>query len=174
MKKHYLIAFALTVFLAAGCSTATQRAPVPPTVDIKASAKPVDVAPAPVKPVPVVPPSGAAPKSTIVIQTQSSLSGIVGQEFVAIFTANGGVEPYAWRIAKGTLPPGLSLEPILVIPDCAPPAPPEKPNCRAPYNDPQSIKITGTPTNVGSFPVTLSATDSSGMVGVLVTTFVIQ
>lgn len=79
------------------------------------------------------------------MQTQSPLSGSVDQEFVAVFAASGSNEPYAWLLTKGLLPSGLSLEPILVIPDCAPPAPPEKPNCRAPYNDPERIKIFGTP-----------------------------
>lgn len=174
MKKQYLLTIATIVFIAAGCNSVSQSVPLPSPAIEDNGAKPVDRAPAPVKPSPAPRPPDAEPKKTISIQTQSSLRGATGQEFVAIFTAVGGAEPYVWRIAKGALPSGLSIEPILVVPDCAPPAPPEKPNCRAPYNDPQSIKITGTLTKAGSFPITLSATDSSGVVGTASVTLVIK
>lgn len=160
--KKYLLAFVASTFIATGCNAATQVVPLPPSKIENYDAKPVGNVPAPAKPMPVAPPTDVNPKSSISIQIQSPLIGGVGQEFVAVFVASGGSEPYTWRVAKGSLlPPGLSLEPILVIPDCAPPAPPEKPNCRPPYNDPTSIKITGTSTESGSFPITLSTTDSS-------------
>ncbi len=151
------------MLLAVGCNSTAQVMPLPTPSDRNANLKPVsDVAVAAAVPVAAVPPVNTESNSSIGIQTQSSLIGGVGQEFVAVFVASGGSEPYTWRVAKGSLlPPGLSLEPILVIPDCAPPAPPEKPNCRPPYNDPTSIKITGTSTESGSFPITLSTTDSS-------------
>lgn len=56
-----------------------------------------------------------------------------------IFTAKGGTAPYNWTLT-GTLPAGMSL--------------PETTDAQA--------QITGTPTAVGTFPVTLTVTDSNG------------
>ena len=95
----------------------------------------------------------------ITIRVPENLSGTTGQEFNAIFEASGGQPPYTWQITGGTLPAGLTLKPILVFPDCTPVQPPAKPNCRAPYDDPTKTKVTGTPTQAGSFPLSLTATD---------------
>ena len=55
------------------------------------------------------------------------------------FTAKGGTEPYNWALT-GTLPASMSLS----------------------GNAGKEVQITGTPTAVGTFPVTLTVTDSSG------------
>jgi len=54
-------------------------------------------------------------------------------------TATGGVPPYRWSLAAGSLPPGLTL-------------------------NPSTGAIAGTTTSTGSYPVTLGVTDSLGSV----------
>ncbi|MFZ0008856.1 MAG: S8 family serine peptidase, partial [Steroidobacteraceae bacterium] len=43
------------------------------------------------------------------ITTSSLASGQAGMAYTATLAATGGVAPYAWSVAGGTLPPGLSL-----------------------------------------------------------------
>jgi hypothetical protein len=62
-------------------------------------------------------------------------SGTVGIGYSFCFTATGGTPPYAWSVTAGGLPPGLVLSP--------------SGGC-----------ITGTPSAAGSFPVTVTVTDS--------------
>jgi hypothetical protein len=62
--------------------------------------------------------------------------GVVGQSFVRQLPAAGGVPPYNWTIASGSLPPGLSLN--------------------------SNGQITGTPTSAGAFPYRIRLTDSKG------------
>jgi len=61
---------------------------------------------------------------------------VAGKPFMAPpLTATGGVPPYAWSLAGGTLPPGLSL-------------------------DSASGVVSGTPTAPGTFPLTVGVADS--------------
>ena len=60
----------------------------------------------------------------------------VNKSYKAILTAGGGSAPYAWTVASGQLPPGLSL-------------------------DRTSGQITGTPTQAGQFSVTVGVSDST-------------
>jgi Putative Ig domain len=45
----------------------------------------------------------------LVLTTNSLPAGTVGTSYHSIFTATGGVPPYSWSQAGGTLPPGLSI-----------------------------------------------------------------
>ena len=54
-------------------------------------------------------------------------------------TATGGTEPYAWSISSGTLPAGLSLD--------------------------ATGHLTGTPTETGTFPITVTVTDANTQSG---------
>ncbi len=69
------------------------------------------------------------------ITTMLLPGGAVSSMYSATVTGTGGILPYAWSIAAGMLPPGLTL-------------------------DPASGTISGVPTSVGSFPFTLRLTDS--------------
>ncbi|WP_408903604.1 putative Ig domain-containing protein [Methylobacterium radiotolerans] len=73
----------------------------------------------------------------LAVAGSASTSAIAGQAYSAQFTASGGAGPYAWTLASGTLPPGLSL-------------------------DAASGQISGTPTTLGSYPgLQVRATDSA-------------
>ncbi|MFD2571789.1 putative Ig domain-containing protein [Spirosoma soli] len=63
-----------------------------------------------------------------------------GQAFSQAFTASNGQTPYSFSLASGTLPTGLSLTSTGVL--------------------------SGTPSQSGSFPITVRATDANGCVGV--------
>jgi hypothetical protein len=52
---------------------------------------------------------GGATASTLAITTQSLPAGQVGNPYTATLSATGGKEPYAWSLASGTPPSGLSL-----------------------------------------------------------------
>ena len=56
------------------------------------------------------------------------------------FTAKGVTAPYKWEVTSGTLPAGMRLS----------------------ETTGEQVKITGTPTKTGNFPVTLTVTDSKG------------
>ena len=56
------------------------------------------------------------------------------------FTASGGAAPYKWEVTSGTLPAGMRLSAAAG----------------------EQVKITGTPTAAGTFPVTLTVTDKNG------------
>nr|MBZ4194465.1 Ig domain-containing protein [Candidatus Contendobacter sp.] len=78
-----------------------------------------------------------------VLKVALSISeGTLNMPFNSLLTATGGTLPYTFKILTGTLPPGLTLN-ILV----------------------GGGEITGTPTQVGSFPFVVQATDSSGATG---------
>ncbi len=62
-------------------------------------------------------------------------SAALGAPFVMSFTASGGKAPYVYALTAGTLPPGLQLSP--------------------------SGTITGIPEAMGSYTITVGATDSS-------------
>ncbi|MGH9740035.1 MAG: putative Ig domain-containing protein [Candidatus Acidiferrales bacterium] len=76
---------------------------------------------------------------TLSISTSNLPGGTVGTAYSATVQASGGKTPYAWSIASGALPPGLSL-------------------------NGSSGAISGTPTGSGSFSVTIRAQDSSSPV----------
>jgi hypothetical protein len=60
----------------------------------------------------------------------------MGKTYKATLMAVGGVRPYLWSVIKGTLPPGLTL-------------------------DPTSGRITGVPTSAGKTTITFQVTDAS-------------
>ncbi len=71
------------------------------------------------------------------VHTPSSLpDATLGIGYSTALAAAGGSAPYSWSVASGALPPGLGL-------------------------DPSTGAITGTPTAVGSYPFTVSVSDSS-------------
>jgi hypothetical protein len=59
------------------------------------------------------------------------------------FSSNGGVEPYTWSVASGTLPPGLALT--------SPYAPSDN-----------NSQLSGTPTTAGTYAFTMKVPDSEG------------
>ncbi len=73
---------------------------------------------------------------TLTIVTASLPSGNQNQSYSAMLQANGGVTPYTWGIASGSLPAGLSLNPT-------------------------TGAITGTPTGGGTYNFTVQIADSN-------------
>ncbi len=82
---------------------------------------------------PAASPAQAAGK-TLTISPTTLPSGVAGQPYTATLSAAGGKAPYAWSISSGALPAGLTLS---------------------------SGDIVGTPTDAGTFSVTVKVTDSS-------------
>jgi hypothetical protein len=76
----------------------------------------------------------AAP-AALAISTSTLPATEVGQSYSTTLAASGGVPPDTWEVTAGALPDGLSLSP--------------------------SGKITGTPTQMGTFTFTVTVTDSS-------------
>jgi hypothetical protein len=72
----------------------------------------------------------------LTISTTSLSSGQVSLPYAANLAASGGTTPYSWSVLSGSLPPGLVLTAA-------------------------SGKISGTPTQNGSFPAQIQVTDSS-------------
>jgi hypothetical protein len=70
------------------------------------------------------------------ITTSSLPAGQVSANYSATLAASGGTPPYAWSIASGSLPPGLTLQASLG-------------------------SINGTPSQSGTFSITMLAKDSS-------------
>jgi hypothetical protein len=50
------------------------------------------------------------PAGSLTIVTSSLPAGEVGKDYSGLIEAVGGTAPYAWSIASGVLPPGLSLD----------------------------------------------------------------
>jgi hypothetical protein len=76
--------------------------------------------------------------SNVSITTSSPLpDAVAGSPYARSLSASGGVPPYVWTLAAGSLPPGLAL-------------------------DPAAPAIAGTPTANGAFAFTLQVTDASG------------
>ena len=81
--------------------------------------------------------SATQPATTSLAIAMNSLpDGVTGLTYSAALAAAGGTLPYVWSLAYGALPTGLTL-------------------------DPNSGAISGTPTVLGSFNVTVQASDSS-------------
>jgi uncharacterized repeat protein (TIGR01451 family) len=74
------------------------------------------------------------PALTIVTGTPLAPPQNVGTPFALTFAAAGGVAPYAWSVAGGTLPPGLALQ--------------------------SNGLLSGVPTSVGSFAFTIEVIDA--------------
>ena len=72
------------------------------------------------------------------IITVSPLSSTRGIAYSKQFSVNGGVAPYTWLVASGTLPPGLTLS--------------------------TQGRLTGTPITAGTYVVIIQAMDSQGAV----------
>jgi len=79
--------------------------------------------------------SGTPVPADLVITTTSLANGTVGTNYLATVSATGGVTPYTWSIASGTLPPGLALNPSTGV-------------------------ISGTPTTRGPWSFTVRVQDS--------------
>ncbi len=74
-------------------------------------------------------------RAPLAVTTASILStGSAGASYVQAFTAGGGLSPYTWSLT-GTLPAGLNFS--------------------------TSGRLTGIPTQVGSFPITVQVTDAA-------------
>jgi hypothetical protein len=72
---------------------------------------------------------------TVKIKTQSLHVGIVGEHYSTVLRAVGGSLPYTWQMVHGSnLPPGLVLNAT-------------------------TGKITGTPSNIGTFGFTVKVMD---------------
>jgi hypothetical protein len=73
--------------------------------------------------------------SSLTILTEEFPPAWKGRAYQAQFAACGGVTPYTWSIAEGSLPPGLTLDPL-------------------------SGKVTGVPTQFGEFGFAIQVEDS--------------
>jgi PKD repeat protein len=76
----------------------------------------------------------------VAVDTVSLPYGVTGRAYAQTLSASGGVSPYTWSIASGSLPDGLTL-------------------------DGATGAISGTPTTVGSYNFTVQATDDIGETG---------
>ena len=81
----------------------------------------------------------AAPNPSPVLSNPTVSTATVGVGFSQNFTASGGVSPYSYSLASGILPTGLSLSTTGIL--------------------------SGTPTQTGSFTLTVRVTDVNGCVG---------
>ena len=72
----------------------------------------------------------------LVVTTASLADGVVGESYNQTLGASGGVKPYTWGMASGSLPGGLSLD--------------------------SSGRISGVPSAHGTFSFTVQVTDSQG------------
>ena len=79
------------------------------------------------------------PTPTIVLSPATLPNPAAGTAYAQTITASGGVTPYGFALTAGSLPPGLSLS--------------------------SGGALTGTPTAVGSFNLTVTATDANGQTG---------
>ncbi len=86
--------------------------------------------------------------SAVTLSPASLPAADAGVPYAQALSASGGVAPYAFALASGALPAGLSLA--------------------------SDGALSGTPTEVGSFAVTLSATDANGQTGTRAYTLVVN
>jgi hypothetical protein len=78
---------------------------------------------------------GLAPTAALKVATSSVAAGITGASYSASLAASGGSGSYIWELASGSLPPGLSLV---------------------------GAKVSGTPTERGSWTFVMRVTDTYG------------
>jgi len=83
------------------------------------------------------------------IGSPASVTGMKGTFFTHIPTATGGVPPYSWQIAAGTLPVGINM-------------------------NPNTGALVGTPTSAGTSTVTLQLSDSKSQVAQKALTIVVN
>jgi Leucine-rich repeat (LRR) protein len=81
--------------------------------------------------------------ATVSVTNPATTNASPGTSFNQTFTASGGTAPRSFSVASGSLPTGLSLSTMGVL--------------------------SGTPTQSGSFPITVRATDANGCSGVSAT-----
>jgi subtilisin family serine protease len=81
-----------------------------------------------------------APPLTLVITSSSLPPGTAGSAYTASVTAGGGVGPYAWSLASGSLPAGLVLS----------------------SSGTPSATISGTPVKQGNYNFSIRVTDADG------------
>ena len=77
-----------------------------------------------------------APAPLLAVTPGALVDGVVGYLYTTGVGYSGGLGPDTWQITSGSLPPGLSI-------------------------DQASGMITGSPTTTGTYPFTISATDST-------------
>ncbi len=83
------------------------------------------------------PASAADPAATLTISAPSPGTIVAGSKVKLALAVTGGSGPYSWRLAEGSLPPGLKLHP-------------------------HNGRISGVATDPGEFRFTVMVTDSSG------------
>ncbi|MEK7193738.1 MAG: Ser-Thr-rich GPI-anchored membrane family protein [Patescibacteria group bacterium] len=99
----------------------------------------------------------------ITVKTSSNLSGTVGASFNAVFDVFGGTPGYTFSVTAGSLPPGLSIFPVLPPTTCGGTTTSSGGQC-VPYK-PTSASLQGTPTQAGTYKFTLTAKDELGATG---------
>lgn len=108
-------------------------APAPPKPEPTNPPPPTNPpAPEPTQP----PPPSNPPPAPLAITTSALPGGAVGVPYGHTLAAQGGVQPYSWSIASGSLPPGLALSP-------------------------STGAITGTPVSPGTYSFTVRLTDGT-------------
>lgn len=85
---------------------------------------------------PTPPPPTTPSPTTLTLTSTSVPSAVVGTSYTATLAASGGVTPYNWNFASGTLPPGLTLS--------------------------ANGTISGTPTTAGTFSAHIEVFDALG------------
>src|SRR4029078_466321 len=78
---------------------------------------------------------------TITVTNPATATGTAGAAFSQQFTQTNGIGAITWSVNSGTPPAGLALTPSTGV-------------------------LSGTPTAVGSFPITVKATDANGCSGI--------
>ena len=81
---------------------------------------------------------GGSVVTVVAIAQPALVAGKTGVPYAGTITASGG-SSYLWSVASGTLPSGLSLQ----------------------STSSAAVKIAGTPSEAGQFPITLSVTDGT-------------
>jgi hypothetical protein len=85
--------------------------------------------------------AASCPAGTTITLSPSTLpSAPTGTFYSQMITASGGTAPYTFSVTSGTLPPGLSLNPVTGV-------------------------VSGVPTSGGRYGFTITATDANGCIG---------